>query len=194
MTDRDYDVLVVGELNADLILRGDVTPAFGQVEKLIDDAALTIAVRRMICARRGWGCAGVHACATICRFRRANQSAWQRRRRRVIDRASYRPRRHLSRLSDRGDSHSLARSPLRLMIDLSWLAAGRGIPSGQPSARPLRPDAPRRFGRAKARRLTISIDTNYDPRKWEADCAKLCSASMLPAERMELLAITHEAD
>src|SRR5512135_3733861 len=42
MTDRDFDVLVVGELNADLILRGDVTPAFGQVEKIIDDATLTI--------------------------------------------------------------------------------------------------------------------------------------------------------
>ena len=42
MANRDYDVVVVGELNADLILRGDVTPAFGQVEKIIDDAALTI--------------------------------------------------------------------------------------------------------------------------------------------------------
>jgi len=39
---RDYDIVVVGELNVDLILRGDVAPAFGQVEKLIDDATLTI--------------------------------------------------------------------------------------------------------------------------------------------------------
>ena len=42
MTDRDYDVVVVGELNADLILSGDVTPAFGQVERLIDGATLTL--------------------------------------------------------------------------------------------------------------------------------------------------------
>src|SRR5512139_1181094 len=42
MTDRDFDIVVVGELNADLILRGDVTPAFGQVEKIIDEATLTI--------------------------------------------------------------------------------------------------------------------------------------------------------
>ena len=34
-----YDLLVVGEINPDLILRGDVTPAFGQVEQLVDDAA-----------------------------------------------------------------------------------------------------------------------------------------------------------
>lgn len=29
------DVLVLGELNADLILRGDVAPAWGQTEKLM---------------------------------------------------------------------------------------------------------------------------------------------------------------
>ena len=42
MTAKDIDVLVVGELNADLILLGDVTPEFGQKEKLIDDASLTL--------------------------------------------------------------------------------------------------------------------------------------------------------
>ena len=37
-----YDVVAVGDLNADLILSGDVTPVFGQVEKVIDDATLTM--------------------------------------------------------------------------------------------------------------------------------------------------------
>ncbi len=37
-----YDLLVLGELNVDLILRGDVEPAWGQVEKWIDDATLTL--------------------------------------------------------------------------------------------------------------------------------------------------------
>ena len=37
-----FDVIVVGEINADLILKGDVTPAFGQVEKLVEDATLTV--------------------------------------------------------------------------------------------------------------------------------------------------------
>ncbi|MBZ0290595.1 MAG: hypothetical protein K8I30_23425, partial [Anaerolineae bacterium] len=40
--ERDFDVLVAGDLNADLILSGDVAPAFGQVEKLLDDVNLTI--------------------------------------------------------------------------------------------------------------------------------------------------------
>jgi sugar/nucleoside kinase (ribokinase family) len=35
-------VLVIGEINADLVLTGDVTPAFGQAEKVIDDATLTM--------------------------------------------------------------------------------------------------------------------------------------------------------
>lgn len=37
-----YDIVAVGEVNADLILHGDVTPAFGQAEKLVSDARLVI--------------------------------------------------------------------------------------------------------------------------------------------------------
>ena len=39
---KTFDILVAGEINPDLILTGDVTPEFGQVEKLVDSAALTI--------------------------------------------------------------------------------------------------------------------------------------------------------
>lgn len=42
MDPRRYDVVVVGELNPDLILSGDVVPEFGQVEKIIENATLTI--------------------------------------------------------------------------------------------------------------------------------------------------------
>ena len=41
MTDR-LDLLVLGDANPDLILTGDVRPAFGQVERLVDDALLTV--------------------------------------------------------------------------------------------------------------------------------------------------------
>src|SRR5512145_1572557 len=40
--DTTFDVLVAGEINPDLILTGDVTPEFGQAEKLVDSATLTI--------------------------------------------------------------------------------------------------------------------------------------------------------
>ena len=37
-----YDLLVLGELNADLILRGDVEPVWQQHEKIVDDMALVL--------------------------------------------------------------------------------------------------------------------------------------------------------
>lgn len=42
MVDQKFDVAVVGELNPDLILSGNVTPEFGQVEKIVDHSTLTI--------------------------------------------------------------------------------------------------------------------------------------------------------
>jgi sugar/nucleoside kinase (ribokinase family) len=37
-----FDVLVAGEINPDLILTGNIEPAFGQAEKLVDSVALTV--------------------------------------------------------------------------------------------------------------------------------------------------------
>ncbi len=37
-----YDLVVLGDANPDLVLRGDVEPAFGQAERLVDDAMLTV--------------------------------------------------------------------------------------------------------------------------------------------------------
>jgi sugar/nucleoside kinase (ribokinase family) len=37
-----YDILAAGEINPDLVLTGDVTPAFGQAEKLVDSASFSI--------------------------------------------------------------------------------------------------------------------------------------------------------
>lgn len=39
---RRFDLLVLGEVNLDLVLRGDVVPAFGQEEQLIDSADLVL--------------------------------------------------------------------------------------------------------------------------------------------------------
>lgn len=39
---KPYDILVAGEINPDLILSGNVTPEFDQVEKLVDSAVLTV--------------------------------------------------------------------------------------------------------------------------------------------------------
>jgi sugar/nucleoside kinase (ribokinase family) len=48
--DTPFDLLVAGEINPDLILSGDVVPTFGQVEKLVDSADLTIGSSSVIFA------------------------------------------------------------------------------------------------------------------------------------------------
>ena len=50
MTESTFDILVAGEINPDLILSGDVNPSFGQAEKLIDSADLTIGSSSVIFA------------------------------------------------------------------------------------------------------------------------------------------------
>jgi sugar/nucleoside kinase (ribokinase family) len=40
--EHTFDILVAGEINPDLILSGDVIPAFGQVEQLVNSADLTV--------------------------------------------------------------------------------------------------------------------------------------------------------
>jgi len=43
MPTKKYDVLVIGDANVDLILRGeDIVPDFGQAEKLVDDASMEL--------------------------------------------------------------------------------------------------------------------------------------------------------
>jgi len=39
---KSYDILVAGEINPDLVLTGNVTPSFGQAEKLVDSASFSI--------------------------------------------------------------------------------------------------------------------------------------------------------
>ena len=51
-----YDLLVVGEINPDLILRGpDLTPAFGQAEKLVENATLTVGSSSVMVACGAFG-------------------------------------------------------------------------------------------------------------------------------------------
>lgn len=50
MSTRKFDVVVVGEINADLILRGNVIPEFGQIEQVVDCADLTLGSSAIIFA------------------------------------------------------------------------------------------------------------------------------------------------
>ncbi len=205
MTDRDYDVLVVGELNADLILRGDVTPAFGQVEKLIDEATLTIGSSSAIFA-----CGAARLGLRVAFIGKVGDDEFGRFTLRelnqrgidaggvVIDRAIPTGLSViLSRPSDRAIlTHLGSIAALRFdEIDLSFLSRVRHLHLGSfYLLDALRSDVPRLFDEAKARGLTISIDTNYDPtEKWEGGLREaLQRVDVFLPNETELLAITHE--
>lgn len=63
---KSFDILVAGEINPDLVLSGDVEPAFGQVEKLVGAASLTIGSSSAIfacgAARLGLKAASIGVC------------------------------------------------------------------------------------------------------------------------------------
>ncbi len=180
MTSSEFDLLVVGEINPDLILRGaDLTPAFGQVEKLVEDATLTIGSSSVMAAcgaaRLGLKTAFVgvvgddvfgHFMLDAMRLRGVDTSGC------IIDAAT--PTGFSVILSQPADrailtySGSIAR--LRLSdIDVSTLGRARHLHVGSFFLLDaLRPDLARLFGRAKAQGLGTSLDTNWDPSgRWD---------------------------
>jgi sugar/nucleoside kinase (ribokinase family) len=203
---KDFDVLVVGELNADLILRGDVTPAFGQVEKLVDDATLTIGSSSAICAcglaRLGLkvGFMGKVGDDHFGHFMRDALSE------RGIDTAGIVIDSSLktgltvvlSRAEDRAIlTYSGSIATLRWTdLDLSFLDQARHLHLGSYFLLDsLRPDVPRLLAEAIARGLTVSLDINYDPaEKWAGVTEVLPQIDLFLPNQTELLAITRRSN
>ena len=214
---RDFDIVVVGELNADLILRGDVTPAFGQVEKLIDDATLTLGSSSGIfacgAARLGLRVAFVgkvgddvfgHFLKHDLEEKGIDTSGL------VMDPAiktgltvifsrSVGASPHPGGSDDRALLTYLGSiAALRYAdVDQSLLARSRHLHLGSYFLLDaLRPDVPALFDAAHARGLTVSVDTNYDPtEKWDGGLAEaLKRADVFLPNATELCAIAGQAD
>jgi len=203
----DFDVLLIGELNVDFILCGpDVTPAFGQTEKLVQDAILTLGASGGIFASQ----------ATRLGLRVALVG--------VVG-ADLFGDYVLKALGERGvDTHACARVP-GLKTGASVILAPRGgsrailtysgsigaLRAGQidrslfATARHLhlasyflldglRPDLPELLTHARRAGMTISLDTNWDPTgRWRVEeILPLCDV-LLPNEP-ELLAIAGARD
>jgi sugar/nucleoside kinase (ribokinase family) len=202
-----YDILVVGELNADLILTGDTTPRFGQVEQLIDDAALVLGSSSAIfacgAARLGLGVGFVgkvgddalgHFVVGELQARGVDTAGV------VVDPAI---KTGLSVIFSRpGDrailTYAGSIAALRYPeIDLQLLAQARHLHLGSFFLLDaLRPDVPALFAAAKGRGLTVSLDTNYDPAERWADhlAAALAHVDVFLPNEAELLAISGAAD
>jgi sugar/nucleoside kinase (ribokinase family) len=205
--DRAFEVIVIGELNADLILNGDVEPAFGQVEKVIDDATLTLGSSSAICAcgmaRLGLRVAFIGKVGDdlIGRFvlsqladRHVNTAGV------VVDQGVKTGLSViLSRPTDRAIlTYSGSIGALRFdEINFDLLRDGRHLHMGSYfMLSTLRPDVPKLFEQARRLGLSVSIDTNYDPNEqWNGNLNKaLQHADIFLPNETELRAIAHSED
>lgn len=168
------DLLVAGEINPDLILSGDVAPAFGQVEKLVDSADLVIGSSSAIfacgAARLGLKVAFIGKCGddVFGRFMLDEMA------KRGVDVGNVisvpGQATGLSVILNRGVDRAILTHP-----GLIPALSAKDIPDGLlRQARhlhvasyflqdALRPGLPRLFERARSLGLNTSIDTNYDP-------------------------------
>lgn len=175
---KTYDLLVAGEINPDLILSGNIIPEFGQVEKIIDAATLTIGSSSAIfacgAARLGLKVAFIGVCGddVFGRFmldemskrgvdvshvivRSDGQTGLSVILNRQSDRAILTHPGLIAELQASDVTDSLLRQARHLHVASYFLQTK------------LRPDLPSLFRRARERGLTTSLDTNYDPsEKW----------------------------
>lgn len=193
---RPFDILVAGEINPDLILSGDVVPAFNQTEKLIDSAVLTIGSSSAIfacgAARLGLKVAFVGVCGGDL-FGRFMLEELQKR---EVDVSHVIVRRDgqtgLSVILNRGTDRAILTHPgliaaLRasdlpdaLLQEARHLhVASYFLQTG------LQLDLPDLFKRARSFGLTTSLDPNYDPSESWVGFEELLSVTnvFLPNEK-----------
>ncbi|MGI6367593.1 MAG: carbohydrate kinase family protein [Anaerolineae bacterium] len=202
MSDRPYDLLVVGELNADILVGADAVPVFGQFEKIVDQVVVT-----------GGGSAGIFAAAAsrlglnvlyasvvgddlfghmlLDVMREAGVDV----RHVVVDpKVSTGVTVHLltpdgdrAMLTDLGSITAITSR----VIDPAWYSSVRHLHLVSPFLLSgLRPAMPDMIAQAHRQGVTVSLDTNWDPaERW--DVADLISeVDLLMPNEAELCALT----
>ncbi len=201
-----FDLLVAGEINPDLILTGDVTPEFGQVEKLVDTAALTVGSSSAIfacgAARLGLKVAFVGVCGDDI-FGRFMLDELQKRR---VDISSVIIRSNgetgFSVILNQGTDRAILTYPGLIAAlqasDLSddLLRQARHLHvASYFLQKDLQPGLLALYQRAHSLGLTTSLDTNYDPSGRWLDFDRLLAVTdvFLP-NQTEALSIARAAD
>jgi len=204
MTEKTYDLIVAGEINPDMILTGDVFPEFGQVEKLVDSAALTIGSSSAIfacgAARLGLKVAFIGVCGDDV-FGRFMLEEMQKR---SVD---------VSNVIIRQDGQTGLSVILNRESDRAILTHPGLIPALQASDVPdallrqarhihvasyflqtrLQPDLPSLFQKARELGLTTSLDTNYDPsEKWAGFDEMLSVTNVFLPNEKEAISLSGE--
>jgi sugar/nucleoside kinase (ribokinase family) len=202
---REIDLLVPGEINPDLILSGDVSPAFGQIERLVDAANLTIGSSSAIfacgAARLGLRVAFVGVCGDdlFGHFMLDELS------RRGIDTTSVimdpALRTGLSVILARGADRAILTYPgciaaLRAeQVPDRLLERARHVHVASYFLQSdLQEGLPALFRRAHARGATTSLDTNWDPSgTWRVPAELLSLVDVLLPNEAEALALSRAA-
>jgi sugar/nucleoside kinase (ribokinase family) len=197
-----FDILVAGEINPDLILTGDVVPQFGQAEKLIESATLTIGSSSVIfacgAARLGLKVGFIGLCGDdeFGRFMLTEMG------KRSVDISNViiRPNGHtgLSVILNSGADRAILTQP-GLISELraddvsdALLQQARHLHVASYFLQTaLQPDLPKLFQRARSFGLTTSLDTNYDPsERWSNFDELLASTNVFLPNRAEALSLT----
>jgi len=201
-----FDVLVAGEINPDLILTGDVRPEFGQVEKLVDLATLTIGSSSAIfacgAARLGLSVGFIGVCGedVFGRFMLDEMSGRDVNIENVIVRpdGSTGMSIILNQASDRAIlTHPGLMSDLRASdVSDALLRDARHLHVASYFLQTnLQPDLPELFQRAHSFGLTTSLDTNYDPsEQWLGFDELLSVTDVFLPNQTEALSITKASD
>lgn len=203
---KPFDILVAGEINPDLILSGEVEPAFGQVEKLVEAAALTVGSSSAIfacgAARLGLRTAFIGMCGDDV-FGRFMLEAMQARgvdtSAVIIDRAG---QTGLSVILNRGVDRAILTHPglipslkaESICDDLLRQARHLHVASYFLQTA-LQPGLPGLFRRARLLGLTISLDTNWDPSgEWRGFDELLGLVDIFLPNENEALALTRASE
>ncbi|HTX78022.1 MAG TPA: carbohydrate kinase family protein [Longilinea sp.] len=200
---KDFDVIVVGDLNADLVLTGDVVPQFGQVEKLVDDATLALGSSAGIfacgAARLGLKTALISKVGddTFGHFLLAELKSHHVDTRGVVIDPGVKT--GLTVILNRGADRAILThlgsiSEIRLTdIGFDLLSRGRHLHlAAYYLLTGLMPEVPALFTRAQQLGLSTSLDTNYDPSEtWDGQLREVLKhvSFVLPNET-ELLSMT----
>ncbi len=174
MPEKNFDILTVGELNPDLVLSGNVTPEFGQVEKLVENADLTIGSSSGIFA-----CGAARLGLRVASIGRVGDDVFghfmlRSLQERGVDTRGVivdpNVRTGLSVILARGSDRAILTFPgaiptLRLAdIQPGLLAQARHLHlTCYYIQDALRPDVPALFDLAHQLGMSVSLDTNYDP-------------------------------
>jgi sugar/nucleoside kinase (ribokinase family) len=185
MGKRQFDVIVVGELNPDLILAGNVLPEFGQVEKLVEKASLTIGSSSAIFA-----CGAARLGLKVAFIGKVGRDLFGTYMRKalegsgieikgIIEDESYSTGISviLSEQNDRAILTYMGAIPHLEYgeIDQEIIRQGRHLHIGSYYIQDgLRPGMPRLFDEAHKWGLSVSLDPNYDPSgRWDEGITRL---------------------